>query len=124
MIREQIVYVCVCSKCEHKWTTKTKDIPLRCSKCNRITWNDDYAFDLPQEAPEPIDPTPAAQPARKSLAELQAMIDGIGVTPTIAAEPAFDPWQDIGPHWNEIQGEMVEMQKHYKTGAFRPKPKE
>lgn len=30
-------------------------------------------------------------------------------------------WIDIGEHWNEIQGEMVAMQRHYKTGAFREK---
>jgi hypothetical protein len=30
-------------------------------------------------------------------------------------------WVDIGEHWNEIEGEMVEMQKHVKTGKTRPK---
>lgn len=32
---------------------------------------------------------------------------------------ASGEWIAIGEHWNEIQGEMVAMERHYRTGETR-----
>jgi hypothetical protein len=55
-------------------------------------------------------------------------VERVGLAPVSAVvethtEPLSDSheWIDIGEHWNEITGDMVEMQRHYKTGAFRQK---
>lgn len=51
-----------------------------------------------------------------------------GITQEIEVEPEPErpsEWIDIGEKWNEITGEMVEMQRHFKNpNKFREKPKE
>ena len=40
-----------------------------------------------------------------------------------AGEPneSSSVWRDIGEHWNEIEGEMVHLEQHYKTKQTRIK---
>lgn len=40
MINEITNYRCKCNKCNHLWTTKTFDVPDKCPKCKRVTWNE------------------------------------------------------------------------------------
>lgn len=40
MINEITNYRCKCNKCNHLWTTKTFDVPSKCPKCKRVTWNE------------------------------------------------------------------------------------
>lgn len=98
MIRELICYKCECAKCGHSWTTKAHELPLNCAKCKSTKWNDDYDFSLPQTEQAPaaqiVRETPAARPARKSLAELQEMINGI-----TAGAPSASPVEPIGQDW-------------------------
>lgn len=105
MLREQMVYVCTCSKCSHKWITKVKEIPVRCAKCNRVTWNDDYDFSLPQNAvvnPLPVDdtsspfePLQAEIKQKLSLDQLKALIAPIesGVVTQAAPVPVVEDWR-------------------------------
>lgn len=93
-------YVCHCEKCGHTWTSYKTNIPTHCAnrRCSNPTkWN---------------------QPGRSRTYKANEIAD-VSVRP----EPVLDSaeWIDIGEHWNEVIGEMVAMQKHYKTGQTREK---
>lgn len=118
MLREQMVYVCTCAKCSHKWITKTKEIPARCSKCNRVTWNDDYDFKLQQE-PAQIVQRVEATTERKTVAELRELIAPIETGEQIAPVDVADQWQgwtEERQALDEIAGETVTYRQHIKTG--------
>lgn len=70
---------------------------------------------------EDIVPEEEVRSVRKmSLDQLRDLIDAPLKGSVLKAEDR-EEWIDIGEHWNEIRGEMVPMEKHFKTGAFRVK---
>jgi len=61
---------------------------------------------------------------QEKLDALREMISAPKATAQVVEESPNE-WIDIGEKWNEITGDMVEMQRHYKIpNKFRPKPEE
>jgi len=129
MINEITNYRCKCNKCNHLWTTKTFDVPSKCPKCKRVTWN------------EGSDPAPRfnaqrsaqiAQPSQPIQAEpkdaLTAFIEKAqakkGIAPesiTIEAEPV-DEWAGWGKEeqtYDDQTGEMRTFRRHIKSGRVK-----
>lgn len=89
-------------------------------------------FDTPEAIESPVlvedDELPMSHKekieALKDLANLAASGVSAGeiYAEPVSELPIADPmWVDAGEHWNEIQGEMVAMERHVKTGKFREK---
>lgn len=38
----------------------------------------------------------------------------------VAEQPVLTEWIDRGERWDEITGEMVHVEQHYRTGRYRP----
>jgi hypothetical protein len=93
-------YDCRCEKCGHTWTSYKVDPPTHCASkhcTNPTKWNEPKQSRRYNATPVAVDP--------------------------VRSEPVSDStdWIDIGEHWNEITGEMVAMERHYKTGQTREK---
>lgn len=100
MINEITNYRCKCNKCNHLWTTKTYDVPGKCPKCKRVTWNEgsEPATRLETlQAPTISQPIPTIQPEpQDALAAFIAKAQAIkGITPgtMIASEP--EPIEEV-----------------------------
>ena len=74
---------------------------------------------IPSERPK----APAKMPTDNLSAFIAAAREKKGLPAEIVPDdvPAFNEWLDIGEHWNEIRGEMVHLEQHYKTKQTRTK---
>jgi len=109
MLREQTVYVCTCSKCNHKWITKVKEIPVRCAKCNRVTWNDDqtHATFAPEDVGQPLAPVTLAPGPYTYIESIE----------TVEPVDQWQGWSEERQAPDHESGETVTYRQHLKKGT-------
>ena len=122
MINEITNYRCKCNKCNHLWTTKTFDVPDKCPKCKRVTWNEGSepaprieAAQVPQIAKPSDDTQTKLERARAALMSVETKV----FAPVVEE---IDQWQGWGKEeqtYDDQTGEMRTYRKHIKTGKVR-----
>jgi hypothetical protein len=109
------------------WRTDGEDLPQE----ERRTVKPDGRFESTMFPPEVDKSTGEVEMSQKEKIEALKDLANLATSGIPANEiyaepvselPIADPmWVDAGEHWNEIQGEMVAMERHIKTGKFREK---
>lgn len=92
MINEITNYRCKCNKCNHLWTTKTFDVPDKCPKCKRVTWNEGS-----EPAPR-IDASPAPQIVEPSN-DTQTKLERARAALMSVESRVFVPVVEDEPEW-------------------------
>ena len=75
---------------------------------------------LGEKAAEPVQIAEPQDERQAKPSALRELIAPIEAGQSKQDTPKHAEWIDIGEHWNEITGEMVHMEQHYKTRVQRP----
>lgn len=122
MINEITNYRCKCNKCNHLWTTKTFDVPDKCPKCKRVTWNEGSP---PATQIESVQAPQIAKPSDDTQAKLERARAALMSVETKVYAPVaeeIDQWIGWGKEeqtYDDQTGDMRTYRKHIKTGKVR-----